>query len=665
MNQLSIRTRILAGFALPILLFVGFTFWFSGQLAQVKANMTQVSEQSVQYALLATAMDKNVVQIQQFLSDISATQGKDGLDDGFKRAQENYDEFSAGLARFDKHFAETGDATSSKQVQTIKADAAAYYATGQTMAQAFVAAGPLAGNKLMGGFDSASEQLQKQLAPFVKAQVDHMTEDLAASSAKTDQIARIGIIIVAVAVLVALLVAFVVTASITRPLARALGVARQVAAGRLDTDIVTDESEIGQLMAPLAKMKDTLLQFEAAQSEMARQHELGMLDYRMPVNQLEGDYKAMGESINSLVASHIAVTTKVVEVVSAYSAGRFEVAMDRLPGQKARISEALDKVQAGLKDAAMAAQRNLRIKTALDRCTTNVMIADTDCNIIYLNETVSAMMQRNEAELRKVLPQFDAKRLIGTSIDLFHKNPSHQRQMLGQLKQGYKTQIQVGSLHFSLSANPITDEQGQRLGTIVEWADRTAEVHIENEIAGVVDHASAGDFEHRLSVAEKSGFFATLSIGMNRLLDVSAQGLNDVAKVLAALADGDLSQRMTGDYAGLFAKVQESVNRSNDNLARVIGEVRAAADALTGAANQVSATAQSLSQAASQQASNVEETTLQHPCHVSLDQPDQRQRACHRSHGHPDQQRGGSGWGCRHAHGGRDETDRIKDWHRG
>jgi hypothetical protein len=39
----------------------------------------------------------------------------------------------------------------------------AYYATGQTMAQAFVAAGPLAGNKLMGGFDSASEQLQQAI----------------------------------------------------------------------------------------------------------------------------------------------------------------------------------------------------------------------------------------------------------------------------------------------------------------------------------------------------------------------------------------------------------------------------------------------------------------------------------------------------------------------
>ena len=609
MNQLTIKTRILSGFAIPILLFVAFTFWFSGQLTQVRQSMTQVSEQSVQYALLAAALDKNVVQVQQYLSDISATQGKDGLDDGFKKAQENYEEFSAGLARFEKYFAETGDTASAKQVQTIKADAAAYYANGQAMAKAFVAAGPAAGNKLMGSFDSASEQLQKQLAPFVKSQVDQMKSDLAASSAQAAQISIIGIAIVAVAVVVALLVAFGITTSITRPLTRALGVAREVAAGKLDTEIVADQSEIGQLMAPLAKMKDTLLQFEAAQTEMVRQHDLGMLDYRMPVSQLEGDYRAMGQSINALVESHIAVTQKVVEVVSAYSDGRFERVMDRLPGQKARISEALDRVQAGLKEAAMAARRNLRIKTALDRCTTNVMIADTDFNIIYLNDTVSAMMHRNEVDLRKALPQFDASRLVGASIDLFHKNPGHQRQMLGQLKQAYKTQIQVGNLHFSLSANPITDEHGQRLGTVVEWADRTAEVTIEHEIAGVVEHASAGDFGQRLSLADKTGFFATLSTGMNRLLDVSARGLNDVAKVLSALADGDLSQRMSGDYAGLFAQVQANVNRSSDNLARVIGEVRAAADALTGAANQVSATAQSLSQAASQQASNVEETT--------------------------------------------------------
>ena len=101
--NLSIKTRILAGFALPIILFLIFTVWLSGQLTHVKQSMVNASEQSVEYALLATAMDKNVVQIQQFLSDVSATRGKDGLDDGFKNAQENFDGLNTALDKFEKY----------------------------------------------------------------------------------------------------------------------------------------------------------------------------------------------------------------------------------------------------------------------------------------------------------------------------------------------------------------------------------------------------------------------------------------------------------------------------------------------------------------------------------------------------------------------------------
>ena len=314
-SQLSIKTRILAGFALPIVLFIGFTFWFSAQLVQVKQNLTKVSEQSVEYALLATALDKNVVQIQQFLSDVSATQGKDGLDDGFKNAQTNFDALNASLTRFEAHFANTGDAASGKLVQAIKADAASYFAAGQTMAQAFVAAGPAAGNKLMGGFDAASEKLQQALIPFVKAQVDQMKTDLGSATARTEQVAQVGVAIVLAALALAVLVAWLITASITRPLRRALGLAHEVAAGNLQASIAIDQSEIGQLMAPLAKMQQTLKDFESAQTEMTRQHADGMLDYRMPLNQLEGVYRSMADSINTLVQSNIAVTMKVVDVV--------------------------------------------------------------------------------------------------------------------------------------------------------------------------------------------------------------------------------------------------------------------------------------------------------------------------------------------------------------
>ncbi|QDL53770.1 methyl-accepting chemotaxis protein [Rhodoferax aquaticus] len=252
---------------------------------------------------------------------------------------------------------------------------------------------------------------------------------------------------------------------------------------------------------------------------------------------------------------------------------------------------------------------NTRIKNALDKCTTNVMIADAMNHIVYMNETVTTMMQRNESELRKSLPQFDSRKLMGENIDVFHKNPAHQRGMLASLSSTYKTQIKVGNLYFGLIANPILDAQGVRVGTVVEWADRTAEVGVENEVAAIVEGATHGDFGRRLSTEGKTGFFASLSSGMNQLLDTSENGLNDVADVLEAFAQGDLTKRIERDYEGLFGKVKDSANSTADNLMRVMGEVRAAADALTGAANQVSSTAQSLSQAASEQASSVEETT--------------------------------------------------------
>ena len=267
--------------------------------AGVRQSMHSVSEHSVVYALLATEVDKNVVQIQQFLSDVSATQGKDGLDDGFEKVKENFDALNASLTRFEKHFVEMGDAEAVKRIQEIKANAAGYYAAGQTMATAYVTGGANAGNKLMPGFDGASEKLQAALVPFVQSQVEQMRGDLGAAEEKTSQIGQTALLIVVVASVLASLVAVVVTGSITRPLARALATAKDVASGQLDRTIEADGSKIGQLLAPLAKMQSTLQQFESAQIEMVRQHELGMIDYQMPVNTLEGAYRSMGQSINA------------------------------------------------------------------------------------------------------------------------------------------------------------------------------------------------------------------------------------------------------------------------------------------------------------------------------------------------------------------------------
>jgi methyl-accepting chemotaxis protein len=457
-------------------------------------------------------------------------------------------------------------------------------------------------------FEAAFDKLETMLGADAKA-----LDETFDSDAKAARLLVIASIVLGGIVLVVL--TRVVSKSITRQLGMELhdatALAHRIAAGDLSRDSTRGNPDAASLAGAFAHMQSVLQRFQAAQTEMARQHDAGMLDFKMPTEGLSGSYQAMAQDTNALVQSHIAINQKTITLAGAYADGQLDEPMDRLPGQKARISEAMDKVQKSLKEAAQAARTNLRIRNALDKCSTNVMIANVSNEIIYLNETVTAMLQRNESELRKVLPQFDARKLLGQNIDLFHKNPAHQKQLLGNLTSTYKTQIKVGTLTFALSANPIVNAAGERIGTVVEWADRTTEVGIEGDVAVLVERASQGDFSQRLSLDGKDGFFASLSQGMNQLMDTSERGLNDVSELLAAFAEGNLTRRMALDYAGLFGKVRDNANTTAENLTRVMDEVRAAANALTGAANQVSATAQSLSQAASQQAASVEETTSQ------------------------------------------------------
>jgi methyl-accepting chemotaxis protein len=445
---------------------------------------------------------------------------------------------------------------------------------------------------------------------LLKYQLDTGKQAYEASVTRYESIRWLSLLAIGGGLLFAVLFGLYLVRGITRPLQRAVEAANDVARGQLDGSINAESTdETGQLLTSLASMRSVLAQYQSAQADMAREHGAGMIDYVMPTQNLPGAYGAMAQSTNELVQAHIAVKFRLLDLLDQYAQGKFDEQMEELPGQRRRLTVSARAAQEKMVAAAEAAIYNGRIRNALDKCTTNVMIADADNHILYMNETVTAMLHRNASELRQSLPHFDANQLMGQSIDVFHKDPSHQRHLLSALTSTYRTQFQVGKLHFGLIANPIIDAAGQRVGSVVEWADRTLEVGIENEIAALVQGAACGDFSHRLALEGKTGFFANLSSGMNQLLDTSEQGLTDVSEVMSAFAEGDLTRRMERDYSGLFGKVKDNVNATADNLTRVMDEVRAAADALTAAANQVSATAQSLSQAASEQAASVEETT--------------------------------------------------------
>ncbi|WP_298954932.1 methyl-accepting chemotaxis protein [uncultured Methylobacterium sp.] len=111
--------------------------------------------------------------------------------------------------------------------------------------------------------------------------------------------------------------------------------------------------------------------------------------------------------------------------------------------------------------------------SALDAIDTCVMFADARFSIVYVNPSLLRFMQEAEAEIREDLPNFTAENLVGSSIDVFHKCPAHQRGMLTGLTGRHASTIRVGPRTFDLLVTPLTTD-GRPSGYVVEWSDAQA-----------------------------------------------------------------------------------------------------------------------------------------------------------------------------------------------
>jgi methyl-accepting chemotaxis protein len=276
-------------------------------------------------------------------------------------------------------------------------------------------------------------------------------------------------------------------------------------------------------------------------------------------------------------------------------------------GKPFKVVKFATDITAQVLEAAQNAQ-NARIKVALDSATANIMLADNDFNIFYMNDSMMKMMKVAEQDLKKVLTAFDADSLIGTNIDVFHKDPSHQRRLIGALSDTFSTEITVGARKFTLIANPVVDINGERFGTSVEWADVTQERGVEAEINDVVDAAVAGDLTQRVDLEGKKGFMLNVSKGINSFAETCEAGLNDVASMLESLAAGDLTARITNDYQGTFDELKQNSNSTAEKLSEVLSEIAMGAGEVSNAATEISSGSSDLSQRTEQQASSLEET---------------------------------------------------------
>ncbi|WP_371182254.1 methyl-accepting chemotaxis protein [Xanthomonas sacchari] len=271
--------------------------------------------------------------------------------------QDHLQPFTNGLAAFDKNYAEAKRLTADnprQQARLEKLHAAFDSLAGVEKQITALRAQSNDPAQIAAEFSQARDRKAMQeirglLSDFIgeeRGLLAKRTDTLTAVRAQNKWAVLLGNLLVIVA---AIGMAILIRRQLLKRLGTAIGVADAIARGKLDNTIdLRSKDEAGVLLLSMDKMQSQLQSVLAAQAEMAQRHDAGQISFRMDETVFPGDYGRMVRDSNALAASHIAVKLRLAQIMGRYAIGDLSEDMDRLPGEKAVLTETMDKVKQNL-----------------------------------------------------------------------------------------------------------------------------------------------------------------------------------------------------------------------------------------------------------------------------------------------------------------------------
>ncbi|WP_016904920.1 MCP four helix bundle domain-containing protein, partial [Xanthomonas arboricola] len=214
---------------------------------------------------------------------------------------------------------------------------------------------------LTGKPDEALKLLLEKAAPGTQHWQNALTEysDLQrqrtreAYVATTEEMARGRAMLIGgglAVVLFSALLGFLITRSLVRPLTQATRAAEAIANGNLDNDVRTQSNdETGRLLQAMDRMQGQVRNLITAQLDMAKRHDEGQISFRMDAGAFPGDFGRMAKDTNALVGSHLAVKMRLAHIMGRYAIGDLSEDMEKLPGEKALLSDTMAQVKVNLR----------------------------------------------------------------------------------------------------------------------------------------------------------------------------------------------------------------------------------------------------------------------------------------------------------------------------
>ena len=223
-----------------------------------------------------------------------------------------------------------------------------------------------------------------------------------------------------------------------------------------------------------------------------------------------------------------------------------------------------------------AEEEAARLKRMLDEMPINVMLLDKeDFTITYVNKTSIETLR----PLQSLLP-CPVDKIQGQCVDIFHKNPAHQRAILSDpTKLPYDAKIKVGDETLDLRVSAVRDSKGNYMGPMLNWTLATARVKLADDFESNIGSSVAALLESAQSMQANSTSLAASSEESNvQAATVSAateelsSSINEISRQVAtsneiagnAVTAAEESNVLITEMSEAARKISEVVNIIQD-----------------------------------------------------------------------------------------------------
>ena len=447
--------------------------------------------------------------------------------------------------------------------------------------------------------------------------------DSAKKAAEIKTFAVIEALIIAVVILV---IVVILGMYITRNIMKQLGndpadlaiLAKNLADGNLNQKLTVAETDKTSVAYSIKSLQRTLDGFVQSFKYVSDQHDAGDIDVDIDVSRFKGGYADMAAGVNRMVAGHMTMNTKTLEIVKSFGEGDFDAPLEQFPGKKAFINETVEQVRSNLKSlitdaqmlshAAVAGELSTRADAAKHQ-------GDFRKIVQGVNDTLDAVIGPLNVAA-KYVDDISKGNIPAKITDSYNGDFNTVKNNLNQCIDAVNALVSDASMlsqaavEGRLSTRADASKHQGDFRKIVEGVNNTLDSVIGplNVAARYVDDISKGDIPEKITDSY-NGDFNTIKDNLNTCINAVNALVADANLLSEAARDGRITTRADAtSHQGDFRKIVEGVNSTLDMIVTPIAAVKEAVETITTAANEISSGNSDLSSRTEQQASSLEET---------------------------------------------------------